>query len=219
MANVKQVMYNTRLVSEKDLPRTHRELTDPRYKGKFAQPPWTAHWDIGLAAFDKLDRKEWLDVVRRAGRNTGAVLPEAAAMHRVVLGEFAFSLNQDTHFREALAKDPKAPIAYRFFDDYNGFTRFYYSVRSRARSPAAGTLFALWMTSAEAQAIWQAREFQAVPYGESRIDKEFRGSIEKAGASVISFFDDDRRVKVLHWYRTEEGIKYLDAMARAIRGE
>ena len=219
MANVKQIVYNTRLITEKELPRTHRELADPRFKGMFTQPPWTTHWDPGPAAFDKVDRNEWLDVVRRAGRNTAAVLSETAAVQRVVLGEFAFSLNQDRHFRGVMTKDPKAPIAYRFFDDYNGLTGFYYSVRTGARSPAAATLFALWMTTAEAQAIWQPSDLQATPYGESQIDRDFREMIEKAGARVISFFDNEKTLELLNWYRTEEGRKYLDAMARGIRGE
>ncbi|MBI2357681.1 MAG: extracellular solute-binding protein [Deltaproteobacteria bacterium] len=46
MANVKQLIYNPKLIPEKDLPRTHRELADPKYKGKFTQPPWTSHWEI-----------------------------------------------------------------------------------------------------------------------------------------------------------------------------
>ncbi len=119
MANVKQLIYNTRLISQKNLPRTHRDLANPKYKGKFAQPPWTSHWEIAPAAFDNFDKKQWLEVVRKAGKNTGAVLGESSAVQRVVLGEFAFALAQDRYVRQILAKDPKAPISSRFFDDYN----------------------------------------------------------------------------------------------------
>lgn len=219
MANVKQLIYNTKLISEKDLPRTHAELGDPKYKGKFSQPPWTTHWDIGPAAFEKFDRNEWLDVVRRAGKNGGAVLYESAGVQRVVLGEFAFVLAQDRYMRQIFGKDPKAPIGYRFFDDYNGLTSFYHSVRTRARHPSAGTLFALWMTTPEAQAIWQPSDLQAVPYGDSAIDREFRLGIERSKARVIGWLDNEKALEVLKWYGTEEGRKYLEAMARAIRGE
>jgi len=219
MANVKQLIYNTKLISEKDLPRTHTELGTPKYKGKFSQPPWTTHWDIGLAVFEKPDRNEWVDVVRRAGKNGGAVLYESPGVQRVILGEFAFVLAQDRYMRQIFAKDPKAPIASRFFDDYNGLTGFYHSVRTRARHPAAGTLFALWMTTPEAQAIWQPSDLQAVPYGESKIDREFRLSIEKSKARVIGWLDNEKTLELLRWSGTEEGRKYLEAVARAIRGE
>jgi ABC-type Fe3+ transport system substrate-binding protein len=219
MANVKQLIYNTKLISEKDLPRTHRDLADPKYKGKFAQPPWTSHWEIAPVAFDKLDRNEWLDVVRRAGKNTAAVIGESAAVQRVVLGEFAFALAQDTYTRQILAKDPKAPIVARFFDDYNELNQVYYSVRSRARHPAAGTLWALWMTTPESQKIWQPSDLQAVPYGDSQLDREFRQNIERSKARVIGFLDNEKTIDLLKWYRTEEGRKYLDALAKAIRGE
>lgn len=219
MANVKQLIYNTKSVSEKDLPRTHRDLADPKYKGKFAQPPWTSHWEIAPVAFEKFDRNEWLDVVRRAGKNTAAVIGESAAVQRVVLGEFAFALAQDRYTRQILGKDPKAPIAARFFDDYNELNQVYYSVRNRARHPAAGTLWALWMTTAEAQKIWQPSDLQAVPYGDSDLDREFRQGIEKSKARVIGFLDNEKTIELLKWYRTEEGRKYLDALAKAIRGE
>ena len=38
------------------------------------------------------DREKWLDVVRRAGSNTAAVLTETTGVQRVALGEFAFAL-------------------------------------------------------------------------------------------------------------------------------
>jgi ABC-type Fe3+ transport system substrate-binding protein len=219
MANVKQLIFNTKLISEKELPRTHKDLADAKYKGKFAQPPWTSHWEIAPVAFDKFDRSEWLEVVRRAGKNTGAVIGESAAVQRVILGEFTFALAQDRYMRQIFAKDPKAPIAARFFDDYNELNQVYYSVRTRARHPAAGTLWALWMTTPEAQRIWQPSDLQAVPYGESQLDREFKQSIEKSKARVIGFLDNEKTMELLKWYRTEEGRKYLDAVARAIRGE
>lgn len=219
MANVKQLIYNTKSISEKDLPRTHRDLADPKYKGKFAQPPWTSHWEIAPVAFDKFDRNEWLEVVRRAGKNSGAVMGESGAVQRVVLGEFAFALAQDRYIRQIFAKDPKAPIAARFFDDYNELNQVYYSVRTRARHPAAGTLWALWMTTAESQRIWQPSDLQAMPYGDSQLDRDFKQNIEKSKARVIGFLDNEKTMDLLKWYRTDEGRKYLDAVARAIRGE
>ena len=221
MANLKRLVYNTRLISEGDLPRTHSELGNPKYKGKLTQPPWTAHWELApaLLTSDKAEREKWLETVRQAGKNAGIVLPESSGIQRVVLGEVVFSLNQDRYFRRLLAKDPKAPIAFKYFEDYNQVNRVYYTVRTKSRHPAAATLFILWMGTPEAEAIWQPVEMQAVPYGESKIDGEFRSSVEKLGSKAMGFLDSEKSIELLKWYRTEEGRKYLDGMARAIRGE
>jgi ABC-type Fe3+ transport system substrate-binding protein len=218
-ANVKQLIYNPKLISEAELPKTHVELADPKYKGKFTQPPWTSHWEIAPAVLDGFDREKWLDIVRRAGRNTAAVLPETTGVQRVALGEFAFALAQDAYFRQVLAQDPKAPIAFKYFEDYNEKNSVYYGVRTGARHPAAATLFALWMTTPEAQTVWQTSEFSAVPHGESKIDKEHQLGIQNAKARVVGFLDNDKTIELLRWYQSEEGRKYLDAMTRAIRGE
>src|SRR5579884_788167 len=167
VGNVKQILYNPRLISEADLPRRHADLADPRYKDKFIQPPWTAHWEIAPAVLDNLDRDQWLDTVRAAGKNGGAVLPEGPAVERVVLGQYPFALGQDTYLRLVRPKDPQAPIAARFFDDYNEYNALHNVVRAGTQHPAGATLWVLWMTTAEAEAIWQPSEFYAQRYGES----------------------------------------------------
>ncbi len=174
MRNVKVIVYNPKLISKKDLPKTHKDLANPKYKGKFTQPPWTAHWAIAPAVFDNFDKQEWLQIVRQAGKNTGAVLYSTSGTPRVILGQFEFGLGHDAKAPQILARDPKASIANALFRDYNESNATFYGVRKRARHPAAATLWALWMTTPESQAIWQPGLPQAQPWGETRRDKEQR---------------------------------------------
>jgi iron(III) transport system substrate-binding protein len=217
--NVKQILYNRRLISEAELPRTHAELTDPRYRDKFAQPPWTAHWETAPAVMDNLNRQQWLDVVRAAGKNSGAVLGETQGSQRVALGQFAFALGQDTNLRRVLAQDPQAPMGARFFEDYNEYNATYYSVRTGARHPAAATLWAMWMTTPEAEAIWQPVELYAQRFGDSEIDRQQAQFIRDNGAKVVGFLDTPQTIELLEWYQTPQGTQYLDAMTKAIKGE
>jgi ABC-type Fe3+ transport system substrate-binding protein len=219
MGNVKQILYNPRLIGEAELPRTHAELADARYKDKFIQPPWTAHWELAPAVLENLNRERWLDTVRAAGKNSGAVLGESAAAQRVALGQFAFALAQDTNHRKTLAQDPQAPLAARFFDDYNEYNATYYSVRAGARHPAAGALWALWMTTPEAEAIWQPVEMYAQRFGESEIDRQQAQFIRENGAKVTGFLDTPKTTELLEWYQSAEGRGYLDTMTKAIKGE
>lgn len=221
MRNVKVIIYNPTLITKEDLPKVHADLAHLKYKErwKFTQPPWTAHWEIAPAVFDNFDKEKWLDIVRQAGKNTDVVMSSSSGSQRVALGEFAFGLGHDTYVTRILAKDPKAPIALAFFEDYNEANGTYYVVRKGARHPAAAALFALWMTTPESEAIWQPVVPQAQPWGESERDREQARFIEEANAKVVSFLDNEKTIALLEWYSTEEGREYLGAMSRAIRGE
>lgn len=217
MANDKQIVYNPRLIKPEELPKTHPELADPKFKGKFVQPPWTSHWAIAPQLFDADKREAFLEVVRAAGKN-GFVLPEADAVQRVVLGQYAFALAQDTFVRTTLQKDPQAPIAVQFFSDYNPRNSVYYLMRTRARAPAAATLFIMWMTTAEAQAIWQPSSLSFQPYGTSALDVAAREAIQKGNVSIVGYGDNQKTIDLLDWQQTPDGAKYLSAVAQAIQG-
>jgi ABC-type Fe3+ transport system substrate-binding protein len=219
VGNVKQILYNPRLISEAELPRRHTDLADPRYKDKFIQPPWTSHWEIAPAVLDNLNRDQWLDTVRAAGKNSAAVMPEGPAAERVVLGQYPFSLGQDTYIRMFRAKDPQAPLAARFFEDYNEYNALHYVVRAGTTRPAGATLWVLWMTTPDSSAIWQPTEYYAQRFGESDIDKAQRQLIQESGAPVVGLLDTPRAVELLEWYQTADGRQYLDSMQKAIRGE
>jgi ABC-type Fe3+ transport system substrate-binding protein len=218
MANIKLIIYNAKLIGPADLPTAHAELAEPKYKGKFVQPPWTSHWEIAPRVFDEQERDKWLDVVRAAGRN-GTVLSEVEGVSRVALGQYSFVLAQDAYLRQMLAKDAKAPIQSVFFRDYNELNSVYYSVRTRTRAPAAATLWALWMTTAKAQSIWQPDNKSFQPYGSSDIDVAERRAVTESKAPVIGYLDNDRTIALLRWQQTPDGARYLAAMAKAIQGE
>jgi iron(III) transport system substrate-binding protein len=217
MANDKQIVYNPRVIKPEDLPKTHPDLADPRYKGKFVQPPWTSHWAIAPQLFDADKRDGFLEVVRAAGKN-GVVLPEADAVQRVVLGQYAFALAQDTYVRQMLEKDAQAPVAAQFFTDYNARNSVYYLLRTRARSPAAATLFIMWMTTAEAEAIWQASALSFQPYGTSALDAAARDAMQKGKIPVVGYGDNEQTLALLAWQQSPDGARYLSAMAQAIQG-
>jgi extracellular solute-binding protein len=213
------LLYNPRLITEAELPRRHADLTEARFKDKFIQPPWTSHWEIAPAVLDNLNRDQWLDTVRAAGKNGGAVLGETPGAQRVALGQYAFLLGQDTNVRELRTKEPDIPIAARFMDDYNEYNAVYYAVRTGSRHPAAAALWVLWMTTPESEAIWQPTVQFAQRYGESEIDREHQRLLREAGSKAVSWLENPRTIELLEWYQTADGRQYLDGMQKAIKGE
>lgn len=216
---LKALVYNPNLIAAKDLPKTHADLGESKYKDKWTQPPYAAHWDIGPLAFPDMPLEKWIDIVRKAGQTTAAVIPERAAMPRLAIGEFAFGLTNTYDFLRAKAKDASIPLKLVYFQDYNPVTGSFYVVRKGARHPAAATLFALWMTSPEAKAIWQPEIFATqYPWGDTELDREVRARIKETKAKIISFFDNQKSIDFLDWIGTPEGRKYRKAVSDAIAG-
>jgi len=78
-----------------------------------------------------------------------------------------------------------------------------------AAHPAAGTLFAMFMTTVEAENIFQ----KAVPYpnlafGHTAIDERERKAVNDSGTKVVSYFESDKNLETLLWYSTKEGQEY-----------
>lgn len=215
----KALLYNPRLITAQNLPTTHAELAEARYKGMWTQPPWTTHWDPGPFVFPNLGKEKWLDIVRRAGKNAGAVQAELVGLQRLLVGEYAFTMANTYYYFLYKAKDPNAPLAITFFKDFNVASTGIYAVRKNAKHPAAATLFALWMGTPEAEAIWQPTQYINQAWGESELDKKAAQLKEEGGANMIELIRTDKGLEFLHWLSTEEGRKYKEALGRAIRGE
>ena len=84
-----------------------------------------------------------------------------------MLGEFPFVLANAYYAFLAKSKDAQAPVEITFFKDYNQANATYYVVSKGTKRPAAATLFAIWMSTPEAEAIWQSELFGTQKWGES----------------------------------------------------
>jgi len=219
LSRTKALLYNPRLITKDKLPKTHEQLADPRYKGMWNQPPWTTHWEPGPLVFPNISKDKWVEIVRKTGKNAGAVVVESAGVQRVLVGEHAFTMANTYYYFLYKAKDPQAPIDITYFQDFNVSSRAYYCVRKNAKHIAAGTLFAFWMATPEAQAIWQPANFYTQLWGESDLDKKEIKFIEDSGAKIVDFLDSEEGLAYLNWMSTEEGRKFKEAIGRAIRGE
>ena len=209
----KSLLYNTKLISRNDIPKSRADLADPKYKGKFAVPPWTSAVQLGILVYDK---NKWLKLVDKMGKNASAVLRFSASLERMLLGEFEFAPQNTYYIWQTKAKAPNAPLGQHWFTDYTAMTSLFYMVPIRARHPAAGTLFALWMTTPEAQGIVQSAAFHPnVRYGQSDLDRSVRKSMKDSGTRLVTWYDSPETIKTLKWFGTREGRKYRSLLTKA----
>jgi ABC-type Fe3+ transport system substrate-binding protein len=215
---IKAVVYNPKLISVKELPRTHKELTDPKYKGAFALPPWTSDADAALLAYDK---DEALEIIKGIGKNKAATERESAAVNRMLLGEFKF-VNANAHYyHEFKGKDSAAPIGLEFFRDYTTVNEAMYFVREGARHPNAATLFVLWTLSKEGQQVFEKATSQPHLYlPSSLIGSEMTKMMKARNVKLVSYVDNEESLKKLRWIgETKEGKDWAKAIAQAWRGK
>jgi ABC-type Fe3+ transport system substrate-binding protein len=214
---VKAIVYNTKLIAEKDLPRTHKDLGDAKFKGTYALPPWTSDADISLLTYDK---DQALEIIKGMGRNKAATERESAAVNRMLLGEFKFVDANAHYYYEFKSRDAKAPVGLDFFRDYTTINESMYFVREGALHPNAATLFVLWTLSADGQQVFEKATFQPHLYlPSSKIGREMAEMMKARKVKLVSYVDNEESIKKLKWMsETEEGKAWTQAIARAWRG-
>jgi ABC-type Fe3+ transport system substrate-binding protein len=209
------LFYNPKLVASSDLPKTWKQLGEPKYKGAFSMPPWTTITLMGLLKYDK---NEWLEVVRTLGRNKREILTYDAGVQRVLLGDLKFTYgNADSYF-EHKADDPKAPIGQTFFQDFTPIRQVSYAVRAKAKHPHAARLFALWSASAEANEIFEKHAYsENLVLGRGPVSRKVDQALKERGIKPVSWFDSRETLEKFRWLATNEGKEYARAVARAQR--
>jgi ABC-type Fe3+ transport system substrate-binding protein len=207
------LLYNPKLVSEAELPKTWKQKGDPKYRGAYSMPPWISALLMGILKYDK---NEWLEIVRGLGRNKRQVLTYDAAAQRMLLGDLKFFYgNADIYFDQKM-RDPNAPIEETFFEDLTTMRQVLYVVMKGAKHPNAAKLFALWATSPEANEIFERNAYiENLALGRGPITQKISKVLKARNIKVWSWFDSPETVAKFQWFETKEGKEYANAIARA----
>lgn len=210
----KSLLYNPRKLSKSQIPRSRADIANPKYKGMYAVPPWTSAWQYGVLFYDKA---KWLKILDQVGMNACCVLRFDASTDRILLGDLAFASSNTYYLWQVKAKDPEAPMAQSWFTDYTAMTQLFYMIPKGSKHPAAATLFALWMTTPEAEQIWQPVAFHPnVVFGTSELDQQARRSLKESGSKLVTWFDNAETRKALQWFGTKEGRAYRTKITKAL---
>ena len=207
------LLYNPKLISEAELPKTWKQKGDPKYRGAFSMPPWISALLMGILKYDK---NEWLEIVRALGRNKRQVFTYDAAAQRMLLGDLKFFYgNADIYFDQKL-RDPNAPIDETFLEDLTTMRQVLYVVRKGTKHPNAAKLFALWATSAEANEIFERNAYiENLVLGKGPISQKISKVLKDRNIKVWSWFDSPETVAKFQWFESKEGKEYANAVARA----
>lgn len=212
---VSGLLYNPKLISERDLPKTWKDMGDPKYRGAFSLPPWTT---ITLMGLIKYEQEPWLEVVRSWGKNRPKILTYDAGVERMLLGDLKFLEGNDYYYFEQKAKDSNAPIGLTYFRDLTPMREVMYVVRKGARHPNSARLFALWAASSEANAIFEKYSYtQNIALGRGPVTRQILKRLKALHVQPVSWFDSPQNLEKFLWLGTKGGQEYSRAIARAQR--
>jgi ABC-type Fe3+ transport system substrate-binding protein len=212
--NSKAALYNTNLLAASDLPRRHADLTDPKYRGRIATSQFEDEWLYGPLYHSK---EEWLRIVDGIGRNASAVLTFAAAQDRIVLGQIALASINSYGYWEVKDKNPSAPLGIHWWSDYTANSYVMYIIPKNSQHPAAATLWALWLTTPEAEEIWQrAVPYANISFGQSEISQREGKALKESGSPIVTWYDSPKNLDFFKWYSTDEGRAYRTQIIQGI---
>ncbi len=144
--------YNSGMVSPKDAPKSWEDLLQPRWKGKIGVTTATHH--LGRLAVGPWGEEKTTAYVKALAQQNPVVGELGPTYTRLQLGEIlvAFSLTDSYIY---LAKQTGAPVAEADEVQPVIAPSYHVGVLKGARHPTAAHLFAVFMTTVEAQQVWE----------------------------------------------------------------
>jgi ABC-type Fe3+ transport system substrate-binding protein len=215
---IKCLNYNTDLITEAELPQTIADLGNPKYKGAFSLSPFVTDAEFGTLIYPK---DKWMEIVRTWGALNPAIMTYEAGVQRMLLGEFKFLPSNGEYIFEVKGKNPKAPIGVSFFKDLTANSYVFHMVRKNAKNPNAAKLFTLWTTTPEANRFFEVDYITSpnLVLGTGPISKQLNTLMKEKNIKPVSWFDSKENLEKLLWYyRTDEGKRYVAEMAKARTG-
>ena len=215
---IKCLNYNTDLITEAELPQTIADLGNPKYKGAFSLSPFVTDAEFGTLVYP---RDKWMEIVRSWGALSPPIMTYETGIQRMLLGEFKFMPSNGEYIFEVKGKNPKAPIGVGFFKDLTANSYVFHMVRKNAKNPNAAKLFTLWTTTPEANRFFEVDYITSpnLVLGTGPISKQLNALLKERNIKVVSWFDNKESLdKLLWYYRTDEGKRYVAEMAKARTG-
>jgi len=150
--------YNTKTVSAGDVPKKWEDLLDPKWKGDKLGVSTATHHFARLAV-GPWGPEKTLKFVKDIAAQEPALGRLSELYSRLLLGEISIAVTQtDSNINKA--KETNAPVVFAEGIEPIISPAYHAGVLKGALHPNAGHLFTLFLTSDEAQDIWESRNGQ-----------------------------------------------------------
>ncbi len=209
-ASIHIIGYNTNLVKAKDLPKSYKDFTNPRYKGKIGTTVFAVGW---VEAAIHLGEEEATRIVDAMVANGTIIGTTRTGVHnRVATGEFPIFAFDTKPVAYSRLKAKGGPVDYATMDDFMSGTASEVSVPKTSAHPNLAKLLSVYMLTKQGQdTIWKVIGRDSPFRAGSQLNKLVES--KRAAGANIYFGTDQNVVKNAYFYR-----KVSRKLAKKLRG-
>ena len=176
------IMYNTKMLSAEQAPKSWKDLADPKYKGEIvlANPASSGSAYAQLYMMYKL---YGMDFVKKVAENTTYVASSTAGPDSVARGEYAITVTGEKNIGDRIAKGD--PIAYMLPEEGTGLRTEGSAILENCKNLASARHFIDFITSEEGMIVVRDQCFRRPAL------TTIAGPANLPGLNDMKFFDYD----------------------------
>jgi iron(III) transport system substrate-binding protein len=210
---VQVLAYHASKVSAQELPKTAKDFTDPKWRGKFA---WSAYPAVNIETtyFLGLKNPDAVQFIRDIVKNKPvlAAFPDIRA--RLELGEVPLAVIGSHEYNIMKLRSPNIPVQWANVNGLCMVNEHGDALLKGAKHKNAAMLLVLWLASPEGHAYTASRGFSNY-LSSKTIEYQMVAEAKKAGVPVVQPARDQNYIK---WLATPEANQLLKDLGLALKG-
>jgi ABC-type Fe3+ transport system substrate-binding protein len=204
--STRSLAYNTQLVPAEQVPHTHKDLLDPRWKGQLVWHPYSIAGGYGFigVVLKSMGEDKGLAYLRALAKQNVVPLHVAAraVLDRVLAGEYAIGLDMNSS-HVAISRALGAPVAFAPLDPVTMTTQIAGLSRG-APHPNAAKLFLDFMVSRAGQEVFRAIDY--IPMRPDVPAKSPELKPETGGYQALMLTPEEIDANGPHWAKVYEDL-------------
>ena len=204
--STRSLAYNTQLIPADQVPRTHKDLLDPRWKGQFVWHPASIAGGYGFigVVLESMGEENGLRYLRALARQDIVPLPVAAraVLDRVIAGEYPMGLDMNSS-HAVISAALGAPVRFVPLDPVT-MTMQIAGISRGAPHPNAAKLFLDFIISRAGQEVFRDADY--IPMRPDVAAKSPEVKPESGGYQALMLSPEDIDTKGQHWAKVYDDI-------------
>jgi ABC-type Fe3+ transport system substrate-binding protein len=204
--STRSLAYNTQLVPAAQVPHTHKDLLEPRWKGQFVWHPNSIAGGYGFigVVLKSMGEENGARYLRALAQQNIVPLPVAAraVLDRVIAGEYAMGLDMNSS-HAVISAALGAPVRFVPLDPVT-MTLQIAGISRGAPHPNAARLFLDFMISRAGQEVFADADY--IPMRPDVAAKSPEVRPEQGGYQALMLSPDDIDANARHWAKVYDDI-------------
>ena len=204
--STRSLAYNTQLVSAADIPRTHQDLLNPRWKGQFVWHPNSIAGGYGFigVVLKSMGEENGTRYLRELAKQNIVPLPVAAraVLDRVIAGEYPIGLDMNSS-HAAISAALGAPVRFVPLDPVTMTTQIA-GISRGAPHPNAAKLFLDFMIARPGQEVFRDADY--IPMRPDVPAKSPELKPEQGGYQALMLTPEEVDAKTEHWAKVFDDV-------------